>query len=202
MERYTNLIFDYGGVVGLPSANEVVAIIANSLSADTDNVGRIISENTLNMQKVHVSEEDFWRSVSRGLKVNDLESLKRVWIGAIENASKIDLEMLSLLNDLLKSYKLSLLSNTTQLYIYSPFRSILRRLFSEEIYSCEVGFRKPEKKIYDLTLAKLHVQPKECIIIDDEPENLVYPLGIGMDTILYKNLEDLKAKFRQKLILK
>lgn len=202
MERYTDLIFDYGGVIGSSSNDEVATSVSHIIGIEADEVKRMISENAYNMQRIHLSEEDFWKRVSRGLKVDNIESLKYAWIRAVENSSKIDLEVLLFLDKLSKSYKLSLLSNTTQLYIYSPFKCILQRLFSEQIYSCDVGYRKPEKEIYDFTLARLQVKPRECIIIDDELENLAYPLSIGMDTILYEGLEDLKAKLEKKLILK
>lgn len=196
------VIFDYGGVIGVSSKDEVVARIANDIGMDPNEVRQVIFENTIKMQKVSVSEEDLWKGISRGLKINNLDNLKHFWIETIKDTSKIDLDMLAFLEDLSGHYKLYLLSNSTQLYVYSPFRRVLNRVFSEEIYSCNTGFRKPEKKIYNLTLAKLHAQPEECVIIDDEPENLVYPLSIGMDAVLYKNLSDLRSSLSKKLVLK
>jgi len=201
-QKIEHAIFDYGGVIGFSSKNEVVTRIAQNCDVDPNKISQIILKNTINMQKVSMPEEDFWRGITKGLKVNNLDNLAYTWIETIKGTSKIDLDVLTFLEDLSKFYKLSLLSNSTQLYFYSPFRSVLNRLFSEEIYSCDIGFRKPEKEIYDSTLTRLNAGPSQCVIIDDEPENLVYPSSIGMATVLYKGLPDLKSKLCRQPVLK
>lgn len=193
-QKIEQMIFDYGGVIGFTPRLEISNQISKFCDIDHNKISQIIRKNTIKMQKRKVSEEDFWKNISKDLKVNDLDSLTRVWIESVQNLSKIDLDVLAFLDDLSRFYKLSLLSNSTQLYTYSPFRNFLGRIFSIEIYSCDVGFRKPEKEIYDITLARLDIQPCECVIIDDEPENLIYPASIGMGTIHYKSLEDLRSR--------
>jgi putative hydrolase of the HAD superfamily len=47
--------------------------------------------------------------------------------------------------------------------------------------------RKPELKIYRLTLKKLKVKPEECIFIDDKEKNLKPAKKLGIKTVLAKN---------------
>lgn len=199
MERFTDIVVDYGGIIGTMPNSEIAAQLSRVFDVDREITRQTITKNVRNLQELHLPEKKFWEMISNGIPVDNVDDLKQVWVGTIENSTRLDFGVMELLEDLSRSYRLTLLSNTTQLYIYSPFSSAIAKLFSEKIYSCDVGFRKPEKEIYDLALARLNVRPDECIIIDDEPENLVYPSSRGMGTILYKNLADLRSEIGKRL---
>ena len=52
------------------------------------------------------------------------------------------------------------------------------------IESCKVGFRKPDKRVFDLALKQLgDVPPSAAVFLDDLPENLTTPREMGMHTI-------------------
>ncbi len=65
------------------------------------------------------------------------------------------------------------------------------------VFSFENGFIKPEKEIYHILMDKYALQPEECVFIDDNAPNLVYPKEIGWSTIRFGSFaqvqEDLKA---------
>jgi FMN phosphatase YigB (HAD superfamily) len=43
-------------------------------------------------------------------------------------------------------------------------------------------------------LKKLKIDPRQCIFVDDKKENLLPAKKLGMKTILFKNLNNLKEK--------
>ncbi len=63
-------------------------------------------------------------------------------------------------------------------------------------YSFELGYHKPDPRIYHKVCAHLSVQPESCVFIDDLQENIDGALSIGMQGILYKNemLENIEKK--------
>jgi epoxide hydrolase-like predicted phosphatase len=63
--------------------------------------------------------------------------------------------------------------------------------FFPVIVSCEVGTRKPRKKIYQITLKKLNLKPEECLFIDNQKWNLETAKKLGMKIILFKNNKQL-----------
>ena len=58
-------------------------------------------------------------------------------------------------------------------------------LFDEVVYSYAVGIRKPDSRIYELTLDRLGgIAPAEAVLLDDLEVNLIGARSIGMQTIL------------------
>jgi len=51
--------------------------------------------------------------------------------------------------------------------------------------SAEVGVRKPDARIYDLTLNRLGVAPNEAVFVDDLPENVEGAKNVGMQAIQF-----------------
>ena len=55
------------------------------------------------------------------------------------------------------------------------------------VYSHEVGFAKPDRRIYVLTCHRLGVQPAEVIFLDDAEPNVIAACEFGMHGILFKD---------------
>ena len=67
-------------------------------------------------------------------------------------------------------------------------------MFDILVFSCKEGVRKPEKKIFELTLKKLGVHAPEAVFIDDKKENVKSAEKIGLKTVLFKNILQLKKE--------
>lgn len=59
------------------------------------------------------------------------------------------------------------------------------RYFGDVILSANTGIRKPDRKIFEIALERLGVDPADCIFIDNSAENLLSAQSVGMDTILF-----------------
>ena len=78
-------------------------------------------------------------------------------------------------------YRTGLLTNSFQ-----SFRATLEELvdmsrFDAVVDSSEVGYRKPERAIYDLTAERLGVEPSRIIFLDDFGPNVDRGAGRGLD---------------------
>ncbi len=94
-------------------------------------------------------------------------------------------------------YTMAVLSNSVP-----PHTQWLRKqgtydLFDVVVVSDEVGMRKPEPEIYQLTLERLGVDPEEAVFIDDTKENIEAAEKLGIHGILYENPEQLREDLRQ-----
>ncbi len=69
----------------------------------------------------------------------------------------------------------------------------LRDYFEAFFSSCYLGIRKPDLGIYSLALKITQQRPAECILIDDRGLNLECAREVGMQTILFKDLAQLRA---------
>jgi putative hydrolase of the HAD superfamily len=52
------------------------------------------------------------------------------------------------------------------------------------IFSCSVGVKKPELRIYEIAAERLGVRTGECLFVDDQPEFANGALAAGMDAVL------------------
>ncbi len=62
------------------------------------------------------------------------------------------------------------------------------------VFSFETGHIKPEKEIYHVIMDKYGLLPKECVFIDDNAANLVYPKELGWSTIQFHNFVQVKEE--------
>jgi putative hydrolase of the HAD superfamily len=68
----------------------------------------------------------------------------------------------------------------------------LRDYFEVFLSSCYLGVRKPGREIYSLALQITQCDPGECAMIDDRALNLECARELGMQTIQFQNVEQLR----------
>jgi len=101
------------------------------------------------------------------------------------------------LNRLKPTYRMVMLSNTDVMrfgFIKDRFPEAL--LFDEYVLSYEVGYIKPDPRIYQIAVDKAEVSPNECLFIDDRRENIEAARQRGIQTIHFLEGADLEASLR------
>jgi putative hydrolase of the HAD superfamily len=68
----------------------------------------------------------------------------------------------------------------------------LRDYFEAFFSSCYLGYRKPGPEIYNLALRITQSVPQQCILIDDRDLNLECARELGMNTIQFQNVAQLR----------
>ena len=63
--------------------------------------------------------------------------------------------------------------------------------FDSVVDSCQVGMRKPDPDIYVFVCNQLGLAPKDCLFLDDHPDNIRGALAVGLDALLVS--EDFEA---------
>lgn len=63
--------------------------------------------------------------------------------------------------------------------------------------SCFLGVRKPDEAIYRTALQVTQRKPEECLFIDDREVNLECPRELGMQTILFRDAEQLRQELEE-----
>jgi putative hydrolase of the HAD superfamily len=109
---------------------------------------------------------------------------------------RVDSQLVSLLTALHGRYKLALLSNAGAEEIDVVYKDGVAALFDVITVSHEIGVMKPDRKIFEICLADLAVQPHEAILIDDNPGNLEVAKRLGILTIPYERFGDIPPALR------
>ena len=186
-------IFDYGGVMAKSPVGRV-HMLANDFKAEPDLlISLILGEN-----------DDYinpWFEAECGRQpLNDVFALKMQkildphgitfdidiflpWVAeAVNEADELMDEAVKWLKE--KGIPVALLTNAVP-----EFRPVIEEtipiyeLFDVIVDSSEVGLRKPERQIYELTAQRLGVRPESCLMVDDLIHNVAGAETTGMTGI-------------------
>lgn len=97
-------------------------------------------------------------------------------------------------------YKLAVLSNMND-GTAEQMLGDSARLFDEIMISGRLGVAKPDSRAFLLAARQLGEFPEDCLMIDDSQMNCVAAEDVGMRSIYYENLGQLRQKLAEYGIL-
>ena len=205
-------IFDYGGVMSF-SPLWRVELLADAMQVPKEIFSKIIFGGA------HSDKENPWHEAECGRQPLNMEFAEKMqkrvatygatfdldfflpWVSEAENDP--DPVMIEVVNELRQAgYRLALLTNAVR-----EFRPVIEKtvpiydLFDVIIDSSEVGMRKPDKEIYDLTSQMLGVGNDQCLMIDDLIANVHGAENAGMQGLLFTTSEETAAAIRSTFLL-
>lgn len=114
----------------------------------------------------------------------DLEKIEKEYLDTIE----IDVTFFEFASVITKNHKLALISNDSSRWSkYLREKFDINKYFDVISVSGDLKIKKPDERIYKLTLEKLGCVASECVYIDDRRYNLVAAQALGIDTILFNS---------------
>jgi putative hydrolase of the HAD superfamily len=92
-----------------------------------------------------------------------------------------------------RRYAMASLNNESrELNEYRIHTFHLRDYFEAFFSSCYLALRKPNAEIYKLVLKIMQCSPEECVMVDDRGLNLETAKELGMHTVQYKSLSQMR----------
>ena len=185
-----NIIFDLGGVILNIDPQLTVDAFRNLGWNDFYESGNqpLIKELFRNLESGNSSPEAFRDNVRQMLKYQkDDAEIDTAWTAMILD---IPADRIRYLEELKKSYRIFLLSNTNEIHrikfhmrFEADFGYSFYDLFERNFYSHEMGMRKPNPQIYLQALKESNLEPEETLIIDDMEENIEAAKTTGMKVL-------------------
>jgi len=188
MQHFKNLIFDIGDVI---VDIDYLTTIGEFQKLSTVNFSEIVSYNKQNhifdlFETGKITAQQFRNELKQFLKVGTTdEEITTAWNSILIHypATKI-----ALLKELKTRYKTFALSNINEIHVTSidlaakaQFGAVdFGSFFHNAYYSNEVGFRKPDKEIYEFVLQKENLKPEETFFVDDKAENVEAAKTLGI----------------------
>ncbi|MFH1370925.1 MAG: HAD family phosphatase [Planctomycetota bacterium] len=191
MEKIRAIIFDWGGVLAEDPAPGLVSYCAKALGVSVDEYKLAYDIFMDDFQTGRVTEQQFWLNMTSRIGV-PMPKDNCLWGEAFAAIYVPRKELFSLAIDLRKAgYKIALLSNTEK-----PAVELFQRhnydVFDVTVFSCLEGTKKPQREIYELALDRLDTSAKQTLFIDDRQDYIDGAKQAGLETILFKNVEQLK----------
>ena len=205
--RFSALIVDFGGVLTTPMQDAMIRF-ADELGIELQDLMRVAlgaytggqDQLVVDFETGRISEEEFAASFAQRLTEVSGKPIEPE--GLVRRIFTLELEesMLDLVETARKAgYRTALCSNSWGTGLYPRHR--LDPILDVVVISGEVGLRKPDPKIFELTVDKLGVEAGLCVFVDDHPGHLQPAQAMGMTTVLHRTPEESVREVRALLDL-
>jgi epoxide hydrolase-like predicted phosphatase len=180
------LILDYGGVLtSSPFASFDAFCAVEGLAPDAivvrlrdDPQGRDLLAR---LETGRMTSAEFEPPFAALLEVSSDGLLRRMFGGMRPDAALIE-GMREIRG---RGIRMALVSNSVgDASVYD--RALMGELFDAAVISSDVGLRKPDPAIYELTAERLGLPPAACVLVDDIGGNLKPAAALGMATVLHR----------------
>jgi putative hydrolase of the HAD superfamily len=203
------VISDFGGVLTTPLLQSFVAF-QDETGISTETLGKAMAaateangENPLfEMERGEISEDAFLVKLTDSLEPllghrPSMHRFKEIYFEALHPND----EMIDLMRELKGGgYRMAMLTNNVR--EWEPYwRSMLPvdEIFETVVDSGFVGARKPESRIYDLTLERIGMPAQACLFVDDIEVNCEGARRAGMRAVHFRDNEQAIAEIRAAL---
>ena len=183
------VLFDFGGVMAVQKREDIWKYFEKVFDIGPVVLESFFQEYGHQMQRGELLVRDYSKLIEKKFHVNGVE---KEWEKFYRNERNVNRDMVGFVKKLKEKYAVGLISNANDLRVRLDREKGLYHLFDPIIISCEVGFMKPERGIFDIALKRLGNKAGECVFIDDREKLLDTPKSMGFHVIHFRNVEQLK----------
>jgi putative hydrolase of the HAD superfamily len=180
----------YIGVEGRAVAAEVTEQSFDAVAADPDAVDT--SGETRDEPDWHLLEKGridiatyFQRVAEKAPQVLgrelDMSAYGRFWRSAAPGVHWMVVHKMRELKQ--RGLKLGLLTNNVKEFGEQWRATFPIELIDEVVDSSDVGLRKPEPEIYEVTCQRLAIRPEQAVFVDDNVDNVAAAQAFGMEVV-------------------
>jgi len=203
------IVSDFGGVLTTPLF-AAFAAFQDEVGISPENLGKAMRVGLaegedlplFQLERGEISEDEFIERLEDGLESilghrPHLHHFRQKFWGALHPNE----EMIALMHELRASgLKMAMLTNNVR--EWEPlWRAMLPvdEIFEEIVDSAFVGCRKPEARIYELTLERIGMPAEACLFIDDLEPNIAGAEAAGMSAVHFRDNAQAIAEIRAAL---
>ncbi len=179
------IYFDVGGV--LVDWSKAFETAASRFDLTVDDIGKVFDENNLKITKGFITPQQLWERCIKKYNIPNAHNYDFLesWVSDYKPIQEIH----SFVHKIKSTYKIGLLSN-----IYKGMEPILLEKeiiptihYQEIVFSCDVGMRKPEDKVYEFAQKKAQIEQDNILLIDDREDYLEGAKKARWKTFLFDN---------------
>jgi putative hydrolase of the HAD superfamily len=209
MAEVEAVVSDFGGVLTTPLLSSFMAI-QDEIGITPESIGKAMrtistedGDNPLYaLERGEIAEADFLERLADGLEPvlgqrPHLHRFREVYFEALQP----NLEMIELMRELKAGGKrMAMLTNNVREWepLWRPMLPV-DEIFETVVDSGFVGCRKPEAKIYELTLERLGLPAEACLFVDDLLPNCEGARAAGMSAVHFRDNGQAIAEIREAL---
>ncbi|MBD3164032.1 HAD-IA family hydrolase [Candidatus Woesearchaeota archaeon] len=189
-----NIIFDISGIFITSDEKIILEHYSKRFDIPYEKVKQAYESHFRKYEMGRLSKDKFTLMLFRDM---GLKHDPHFWDRRIQYKKRYE-EPFKLLDKLKKKYKVYFVSNEGKEYWHMVDERLkITKHFDGGIVSFQAGRRKPHTKIFSKLLRKYRLNADECIFIDDSAHNLPGAQKVGIRTIHYQNMKQLKADLKR-----
>ncbi|MBE6811114.1 MAG: haloacid dehalogenase [Ruminococcaceae bacterium] len=192
------ILFDFDGVLTIDKygSDSILRYLAEKTQVPIDILKREyykINRGLLNGEYTH---KDIWADYCKNVGYDiDFQILIDSFIN-----TPLDWDMILFVRELKIKYKIGMITDNKVDRITKILEHHnLTDLFDIVTISAECKCGKNDRKIFDITLDYLNIEPNNCIFIDNSEKNLIVPQELGIHTFLFDDENRDIEKFENQL---
>lgn len=209
MAEIKAIVSDFGGVLTTPLLGSFMAF-QDETGISTENLGKAMAavteergENPLfELERGDITEETFLDRLADGLEPlighrPHLHRFKEIYFKAL----KPNPPMIDLMSELkAEGYRMAMLTNNVREWepLWRPMLPV-DEIFELVVDSGFVGCRKPEPRIYELTLERVGLPGEACLFVDDLEHNCDGARVAGMSAVHFRDNDQAIPEIRAAL---
>ncbi len=178
-----NLIFDIGGVV-ITSEKVNYAEFDKKWSLKKGTTAKVLRDcfDKMSVHKNLDLKKYFLENFSHILSFNQYKEATNTFF----RTEKLNQPLIDWIREKRKDYKIYALSNSTAILdILLKERFKIYNDFDRVFNSAEIGFSKPDSRIFIYMLKEINTNSNKCLFIDDNYDNVKAAKKLGFHTVLY-----------------
>jgi putative hydrolase of the HAD superfamily len=209
MAEVEAIVSDFGGVLTTPLLGSFMAF-QDTTGISTEDLGKAMAavaakdgENPLyRLERGDITELAFLERLGEGLEPllghrPALHRFKEIYFEALDPNEP----MIELMRELkAEGYRMAMLTNNVREWepLWRPMLPV-DEIFEAVVDSGFVGVRKPEPRIYELTLERIGLPAEACLFVDDLAHNCDGARTAGMSAVHFRDNEQAIAEIRAAL---
>ena len=190
------IIFDNYGVTLHGGYPDTMQDLAKEFHRDWKELQEIFYTKYFNQAvEQKISQQEAWKKAIDNTKLPiSVEEVKKIHYHYFQ----LNHDIINLAKKLSKRYTILLLTKNTKEQVEDADKKLgFRKIFPNFINTGEYGLTKTSPKVFQIIFDKFNVHPEECIYIDDQAINLDAPRKLGIHTIHYQNMKQLKEELKR-----
>lgn len=199
MTKTKCILFDIGGVLVDWHMSWITSEISKQFDIQEDLIISAFDKHLHELDSGKINESDFWHNIATETNSDSLKNNKESLWGTYfrKNAvPQIDVKKLSI--DLKQNgFVIGIISNIEKVTHEVVDDWDMLSHFEHQFMSYQIGFSKPDPRIYEHVIQKLPYSADELLFIDDKPSNVESAKNCGMSSIHFTNLDNLQSSLEQ-----
>ncbi len=200
MNKIEAAIFDVGQVLHAYDPKPIHQDIKETLIISDEEFKKNWNRLTVKLELGTISEEEYWSQFKIATNSTAELPFESLLIRKYGVGFRIFDDVIDIAKSLKeKGIKIAILSNSIEPHYLFNRKAGIYDEFQVQIFSHQVGFRKPNIEIYQLTLDRLQISANQGLFIDDRDENVEAAKNLGIYGHVFVNAitlrKDLEERF-------